>query len=74
MTLLQNVDVERPDKIFHVDLVLFGTLTRAAVVRTVKVLAQTEKGVRKICKSRYRRSEIRSVREAMQCHDLFAAI
>jgi hypothetical protein len=73
MTLLQNAAVERPDKMFHVDLVMFGSFTRAAVRRTVKVLAQTEKGARRICKTYYRRSEIKSAREAAQCLDLFAA-
>jgi hypothetical protein len=72
MTLLQNTTVERPDKMFYVELVMFGTLTRAAMRRTVKVLAQTEKGARKICKAYYRRSEIKGAREVAQCLDLFA--
>lgn len=67
---LQNPAIERPEKMFYVDLVIFGTLTRAAVRRTLSVLAQTAKGAKRICKSRYRRSEIKNTREAMSSHPL----
>lgn len=63
MGALQNSAIERPEKIFDVELVVFGTLTQGAVKRTVKVLAQTGSGARRICKSRYRRIEIKSTRE-----------
>lgn len=62
MGLLQNAAIERPEKMFLVEMVVFGTKTRDAARRTVKVLAETAKGARKICKRRYRRSEIRSAR------------
>lgn len=65
MAPLQNTAIERPEKMFYVDLVIFGTITRGAVRRTISVLAQTAKGAKKICKWRYRRSEIKGTREAM---------
>jgi len=71
MPPLHNAAIERPDRVFDVELVMFGTATRPATRRTIKVLAQTDKGARKICKSYYRRSEIKGAREAVQ--DLFAA-
>ncbi|HVK93864.1 MAG TPA: hypothetical protein VM571_03960 [Noviherbaspirillum sp.] len=66
MAPLQNAAIERPEKIFYVELIIFGTITREAVRRTISVLAQTGKGAKKICKSRYRRSEIKSTREAVE--------
>lgn len=74
---IQNAAIERPEKIFDVEMVVFGTSTREAVRRTVKVLAQTGAGARRICRSRYRRIEIRSARPAVQAErcpilDLFA--
>ena len=72
MAPLQNSAVERPEKIFYVEVVIFGTITHAAVQRTIGVLAQTGKGAKKICKSRYRRSEVKIAREAVEHrHSLF---
>lgn len=64
MMPLQNLAIVRPEKTFNIELVLFGTLTRAAGRRTIQVLAQTAKGAKKICKARYKRSEIKSACEA----------
>jgi hypothetical protein len=64
VSLLQNTAIERPEKVFDVELIVFGTLTQSAVKRTIKVLAQTGSGAKRICKSRYRRIEIKSAREA----------
>ncbi|RZI42199.1 hypothetical protein EGT07_13320 [Herbaspirillum sp. HC18] len=61
---LQNTAIERPEKTFDVEMVMFGTIMGPAVRRTIKVLAQTCKGARRICRSRYRRVEIKSAREA----------
>jgi hypothetical protein len=62
MAPLQNVAIERPELTFEVELVIFGSVTHTAVKRTVMVLAQTMKGARRICKARYRRSEIKGVK------------
>jgi hypothetical protein len=67
---LQNPAIERQEKTFYVELVVFGTLTGTAVRRTMTVLAQTARGAKRICKSRYRRIEIKSVREAVTGHPL----
>jgi hypothetical protein len=61
--LLQNAAIERPERLFDVELVLFGTITRPAIKRIVKVLAQTERGAKRICRSRYQRFEIKDTRE-----------
>lgn len=66
MVPLQNTAIERPEKVFDVEVVVFGTLTRPAMKRTIKVLAQTGKGARRICQSRYRRSEIKGTKEAVE--------
>lgn len=66
MAPLQNSFVEKPEKVFEVTLVVFGTLTRSAFTRTIKVFAQTSKGAKKICQSRYRRSEITSAKEVVE--------
>lgn len=71
MTPLQNPTIERPERMFYVELVVFGTMTRAAMRRTISVLAQTAKGAKRICKSRYRRSEIKSAWEAAESCPLF---
>lgn len=62
MAPIHNVAVERPEMAFEVDLIIFGSVSRNAVRRTISVLAQTAKGARKICKMRYRRSEVKRVR------------
>jgi hypothetical protein len=49
-----------------VELVVFGTVTRCAVRRTIIVLARTIKGAKRICKSRYRRIAIAHARPAAQ--------
>lgn len=77
MTLLQNSMIERPERVFEIDMVVFGTVDRIARQRTIRVLAQTAQGARRICRSRYSRCEIRSARAIkMQsvgtCLDLFA--
>lgn len=64
MVPLQNNAIERPDKVFFVELVLFGNFTSEAVRRTVSVLAQTAAGAKRICRWRYRDSEIKSARKA----------
>jgi len=64
MSPLQNCAIERPERMFYVELIVFGTLTHGAVRRTIAVLAQSAKGARRICKWRYRRSEIKRMREA----------
>ena len=68
MAPLQNTAIERPEKMFYVELVIFGTITRSAIRRTIGVLAQTAKGAKRVCKLRYRRSEIKSTREAIEFH------
>jgi hypothetical protein len=78
MALLQNASIERPERIFEIDMVVFGTVDRLAMQRTIKVLAQTAQGARRICRSRYSRCEIRSTRAIKTrpmetCLDLFAA-
>ena len=75
MAPLQNVAIEYPEKLFNVELVLFGSLCNSAVRRNIPVLAQTSRGAKKICKSRYRRSEIKSTCEVVQAsttRDLFS--
>jgi hypothetical protein len=62
MTLLQNASIERPERVYEIDMVVFGTLNRLATQRTIRVLAQTAQGARRICRSRYSRCEIRSTR------------
>lgn len=66
MAPLQNTAIELPEKMFYVELVVFGTLTRGSVRRTIAVLAQTARGARRICKWRYRRSEVKGLREAVK--------
>lgn len=61
---IQNAAIERPEKVFDVEMVVFGTMTREAVRRTVKVLAQTGAGAKRICRSRYRRIEVCSARQS----------
>lgn len=68
MTMLQNAAIERPEKKFYVEFVIFGTITHQAVPRTITVLAQTARGAKRICKSRYRHSEVKSTREATGFH------
>jgi len=75
MKTLQNSTIERPVRLFDVDLVLFGGVNRLAERRTIRVLAETSNGARRICKSRYMRSDIRQVRSAVNgcgTRDLFA--
>jgi hypothetical protein len=66
MAPLQNMAIERPEKMFYVELVIFGTITHSAARRTIGVLAQTAAGAKRICKWRYRRSEVKSTREAIE--------
>ena len=78
MAPLQNASIERPERVFEITLVFFGTVDRMATLRTIRVLAQTPQGARRICRSRYCRCEIRSTRAvktqaAGSCLDLFAA-
>ena len=77
MAPLQNSLIERPERVFEIDMVVFGTVGRLAKQRTIKVLAQTARGARRICRSRYNRCEIRSAREIKvqsieTCFDFFA--
>ena len=62
MAPLQNSSIERPERVYEIDMVLFGTVDRQAMLRTIRVLAQTAQGAKRICRSRYRRCEIRSAR------------
>lgn len=72
MTLLQNTAIERPEKMFYVELVTSGTFAYSTTRRTISVLAQTSKGAKKICKWRYQHSEVKSTREAIEIpHPLF---
>jgi hypothetical protein len=78
MGTLQNSTIERPERVFEIDMVVFGTVDRLARIRTIRVLAQTAKGARRICSSRYSRCQIRSARAikaqpATACLDLFTA-
>lgn len=66
MCPLQNSAIERPEKMYYVEIVIFGSTTRNAVRRTISVLAQTARGAQRICKWRYRRSEIKATRESTQ--------
>lgn len=77
MAPLQNAAIEYPEKLFNVELVLFGGLSHNAVRRRIPVLAQTSRGAKKICKSRYRRSEIKSTCEVIEADttpDLFGGL
>ncbi|MEN3293738.1 MAG: hypothetical protein V7642_2991 [Burkholderiales bacterium] len=76
MAPLQNSMIERPERVFEIEMVVFGTVDRLATIRTIKVLAQTAQGARRICRSRYGRCEIRGARviktkPAPACPDLF---
>ncbi|HEX7635818.1 MAG TPA: hypothetical protein VF427_11125 [Noviherbaspirillum sp.] len=72
MATLQNTAIERPEKMFHVELVMSGTFDHSTTLRTINVLAQTPKGAKKICKWRYQRGEVKSTREAIEIpHPLF---
>ncbi len=78
MAPLQNSSIERPERVYEIDMVVFGTVDRLATLRTIRVLAQTSQGARRICRSRYRRCEIRSARvvreqAVMRSLDLFGA-
>lgn len=78
MALLQDASIERPERVYEIDMVVFGTIHRLATQRTIRVLAQTAQGARRICRSRYRRCEIRSTRAVKTqpqgtCLDLFAS-
>ncbi|WP_147375926.1 hypothetical protein [Noviherbaspirillum cavernae] len=77
MKPLHNAAIERPESLFNVELVMFGSLTRAAAVRTIRVMAQTKDGARKICKAYYRRAEVRNATRATAVSgmtDLFSAV
>ena len=72
MAPLQNTAIERPEKMFYVDLVISATFAHSPAQRTISVLAQTAKGAKKICKWRYQHSEVKSTREAIKLsHPLF---
>jgi hypothetical protein len=64
MVPLQNSAIEPPEALFEVELVVFGTLNRGAVRRTISVLAQTARGARRICQSRYGRVEVKRTYKA----------
>jgi hypothetical protein len=51
--LLQNSAIDFPERLFEVEFVIVGTATRSTARRTIKVLASTLKGARRVCKSRY---------------------
>jgi hypothetical protein len=61
---LQNSAIEPPEALFEVELVVFGTLNRGAVRRTISVLAQTARGAKRICLSRYGRVEVKRTHKA----------
>lgn len=65
MAPLQNSSIERPERLYEIDMVVFGNVDRQAMPRTIRVLAQTAQGARRICKARYRRCEIRSAHAIM---------
>jgi hypothetical protein len=62
MVPLQNSTIERPERVFEIDMVVFGTLHTMATLRRITVLAETPRGARRICKSCYGRCEIRRTR------------
>lgn len=62
MAPLQNASIERPERIYEIDMVFFGTVDRVAARRVIRVLAQTAQGARRICRAHYRRCEILSAR------------
>lgn len=62
MAPLQNSAIERPESLYEVDLVIFGTISSSAARHSVSVLAETARGARRICLSHYRRAEIRRTR------------
>lgn len=64
MAPLQNSAIERPEALFEVDLVIFGTLYSNAARRSISVLAETARGARRICLSHYRRAEVKRTRKA----------
>ena len=68
MVLLQNSAIESPESLFEVELVVFGTLQHDAVRRTINVLAQTARGARRICLSRYGRAEVKRAHKAHGAH------
>jgi hypothetical protein len=51
--MLQNSAIDFPERLFEVEFVVVGTATRSTARRTIKVLASTLKGARRVCKSRY---------------------
>lgn len=63
MAPLQNSAIERPVALFEIELVVFGTMSREAARLTVNVLAETARGARRICLSRYGRAEVKSTRK-----------
>lgn len=63
MTPLQNSAIERPVSHFEVDLIVFGNLNRDAARRTIAVLAETRRGARRICLSRYGHAEVKRTRK-----------
>ncbi|MEC4719857.1 hypothetical protein RY831_11905 [Noviherbaspirillum sp. CPCC 100848] len=71
MVPLQNSAIERPESLYEVELVIFGTISSSAARRSVSVLAQTARGARRICLSHYRRAEIRRTRRAGAAPDRF---
>lgn len=64
MSPLQNPVIERPEILFEVDLVVFGTLISSASRRSVSVLAETARGARRICLLHYRRAEVKRTRKS----------
>lgn len=59
--LLQNSAIDFPERLFEVQFVV-RTTTRNATRRTIRVLASTLKGARRVCKSRYVHGQIIAAR------------
>jgi hypothetical protein len=56
MRALCNSAIEPGTSLFEVALIQFGTVSRPATRRVVKVLASTARGAKRIVRSRYPRS------------------
>ena len=56
MYTLSNSSIEPPRSLFQISLIQFGTVKRPATRCTVKVLATTAQGAKRIIRARYPRS------------------
>lgn len=56
MYTLSNSSIEPPRSLFQISLIQFGTMNRPATRCTVKVLATTAQGAKRIVRARYPRS------------------